>query len=398
MNELVITSYNGKEISAVYNDGRMTKVSVINRKNKYNIGDIYIGRIDNIVKNINAAFVNISDNCSCYLDLSLDEKPLFVKKQSERKICIGDEIIVQLVKEGIKTKAPVVTTNFSLAGKYVSLVKNGSGVQVSKKITNKQTKAHFKELLAPYGCEDFCIIARTNAIYAADQQIIAEAEQLVAQFKDITTHSIHGVKYSLVFKELPAYLIQLRDTNSFLYDNIVTDIPEVYDEVSMYLKRFPILNSEGDPAKVILSRENNHIGIVYKIEKNMENANKRIVNLKSGASIIIDQTEALTAIDVNTSKAISGKRATEQTFFEINCEAASEIAYQLQLRNISGIIVIDFINQHDEVLREKLLEKLKNDFKSDPVQTELVDITKLGLVEITRKKVHKCIAEQLKED
>ncbi len=200
----------------------------------------------------------------------------------------------------------------------------------------------------------------------------------------------------MIHKELPAYLIQLRDTNSFLYDRIVTDIPEVYDEIDNYLKHFPSVNSAGDETEVLFTDDPKRLNILYKIEKNMDGALRRVINLKSGASIIIDQTEALTAIDVNTSKAISGKRATEQTFFQINCEAAKEIAYQLKLRNISGIIVIDFINQHDESLREQLLEHFKNEVRNDPIQTELVDITKLGLVEVTRKKVHKCIAEQLR--
>ncbi|MCR5823263.1 MAG: ribonuclease E/G [Lachnospiraceae bacterium] len=396
MNELVITNYNGKRISAIYNEGRMTNVSVIPPKTDFEIGNIYVGRVDNIVKNINAAFVNISDTCSCYLDLNSDEKPLFVKRQSEKKVCIGDEIIVQLVKESIKTKAPVVTTSFSLAGRFVSLVKNGSGAQVSKKISNKQTRQHLKDLLAAFSAEDYCIIARTNSVHASDEQITREATQLVEKYRNICEHSVHASKYSVIHKELPAYLIQLRDTNSFLYDRIVTDIPEVYDEIDEYLKHFPTVNDLGEETQVLFTDDPNRLNILYKIDKNMDGALRRILNLKSGASIIIDQTEALTAIDVNTSKAISGKRATEQTFFEINCEAAREIAYQLKLRNISGIIVIDFINQHDEGLRTKLLENLKNEFRNDSIQTELVDITKLGLVEVTRKKVHKCIAEQLK--
>lgn len=396
MNELVITNYSGKRISAVYNEGRMTNISVIPPKADFEIGNIYVGRVDNIVKNINAAFVNISDSCSCYLDLNSDDKPIFVKRQSEKKVCIGDEIIVQLVKESIKTKAPVVTTSISLAGRFVSLVKNGSGAQVSKKIGNKQLKQHLKDLLTKYSGDDYCLIARTNSVHATDEQIVKEAEELIEKYRSICEHSVHSTKYSVIHKELPAYLIQLRDTNNFLYDRIVTDIPEVYDEIDEYLKHFPTLNEAGEETEVLFTDDPNRLNILYKIEKNMDGALRRVINLKSGASIIIDQTEALTAIDVNTSKAISGKRATEQTFFEINCEAAREIAYQLKLRNISGIIVIDFINQHDENLREQLLEHFKNEFKNDSIQTELVDITKLGLVEVTRKKVHKCIAEQLK--
>lgn len=397
MNELVITTYAGREISAIYNDNRMTSVSVIDVRATYDIGNIYIGRIENIINNINAAFIKISDETTCYLDLTLEDSPIFVKRQSEKKICVGDEIVVQLVKEGIKTKAPVVSTAISLAGKYVSLVKRGNGCQVSKKITHKAVKEHLKEVLSKVASEEFCLIARTNALYASDEEIVNEAKILEARFKGILEHALHSVRYTLLYKELPGYLLKLRDTNTFLFDRIVTDIPLVHKEVSDYLKDFPTVSENGQFTKAEFVSEEGKINAVFRVEKYMDIASKRIIRLKSGASIIIDQCEALTAIDVNTSKAIAGKRATEKTFFEINCEAANEIAYQLKLRNISGMIIVDFINQTDADLKLKLLDVLKNEFKKDPIQTEVVDITKLGLVEITRKKVHKSVAEQFND-
>ncbi len=396
-NELLITMCQGREISAVYNNGKMTSVSLIDTHSSFDIGNIYVGRIDNIVNNINAAFVNISDKMSCYLDLNTDELPLFVKRQSERKICVGDEIVVQLVKEGIKTKAPVVTTAFSIAGKYVSVVRHGTGVQISKKITGKATREHIKEVLSGVSSEDKCVIARTNSVCASDEEIISEAQKLIERFDDIVKTSAHAGRYTVLYKELPAYLMQLRDTNTFMFDRIVTDIPSVHAEVTEYLKLFPTVSESGTFTKAELVPDRDRLNAVYKPDKYMDIIQRRIINLKSGASIIIDQCEALTAIDVNSGKAVSGKRATQATFFDINVEAAKEIAYQLRLRNISGIIIIDFINQTDGDLRSKLLEELKNAIKTDPIQTELVDITKLGLVELTRKKVHKSVIEQLKK-
>ena len=129
----------------------------------------------------------------------------------------------------------------------------------------------------------------------------------------------------------------------------------------------------------------------------MDKALHRTVYLNSGATIVIDPTEALTVIDVNTGKAISGKKVSEDTFFAINLEAAKEIAAQIKLRNLSGIILIDFINLSDSSKEEALKEMLRNEFKYDSVQTEVVDITKLGLMEITRKKVYKTLKEQLEE-
>ncbi len=395
MNELVITTYQGKEISALFNDGKMTTVNVINTTSNHEMGSIFVAHIDNIVSNINAAFVRINENTTCYLSLDTAADAIFVKRQSKDRICIGDEIVVQLIKEAMKTKAPVVTGRISITGKYVTIVRSGSGVQVSKKITKKTVKEHLKELLSVYEDEDYCIIARTNSAYADDQEILDEAKQLVKRYRNIREYAVHAVKFTVLYKELPAYLLQLRDTNSFLYDKICTDIPSVYDDVAGYLKHFPLVNEKGAFTQLVLEKDSNMLKIVYKIDHFMELATKRIINLNSGASIVIDQTEALTAIDVNTSKAITGKRINTKMFYEVNVEAAKEIAYQIRLRNLSGIILIDFINMTEKEQEDGLLEELKKYIKPDPVATDLMDITRLGLVELTRRKTYKCLSEQL---
>ena len=144
MNELVITNYKNSIISAIYKDKQMVQVSACRKKATVYIGNIYVARIDNIVKNINAAFVKISDDVSCYLELSGIKNPIFVKKQSEKKISIGDELIVQVIKEDVKTKAPVVTANFSLTGKYIALVHGTSKIQISKKIVKRSIRTKLK--------------------------------------------------------------------------------------------------------------------------------------------------------------------------------------------------------------------------------------------------------------
>ena len=163
MNELVITNYKNSIISAVFKDKTMLQVSACRKKQTACVGNLYVGRVDNIVKNINAAFINISDQLSCYLDLNAVGRPLFVKRQSEKKISIGDELIVQVIKEDVKTKAPVVSTNFSLTGKYVVLVHGGAGIQISKKIPQKAVRNTIKEILDSYAGEAYGLVARTNA-------------------------------------------------------------------------------------------------------------------------------------------------------------------------------------------------------------------------------------------
>ncbi len=397
MNELVITNYKNSIISAVYEDKQMIQVSACRKKATVCIGNIYVGRIDNIVKNINAAFVQIAEGISCYLDLNGIRNPLFIKKQSEKKICIGDELIVQIVKEDIKTKAPVITSNFSLTGKYIVLVHGGTGIQVSKKILQKSVRNTLKNQLQDFEKESFGIIARTNAQFASKEEIQKELLLLLEEYQKICTKGIHQAKYSLLYQELPPYLQQFRDSKDFSIQKMVTNIPAIYKEFQNYLKQYPVKTTDGTLFMQELVDDANELVIRYKINHFMDKALHRMIYLNSGASIVIEPTEALTVIDVNTGKAISGKKATEETFFSINMEAAKEIAAQIRLRNLSGIILIDFINLSSVEQEEKLKEELKKLFQTDPIQTEVIDITKLGLMEITRKKVYKTLSEQLKE-
>ncbi|MBO5352723.1 MAG: ribonuclease E/G [Lachnospiraceae bacterium] len=397
MSELVITNYKNSIISAVYDNKEMVQVTACRKKTTAGIGNIYVGRIDNIVKNINAAFVNISEQLSCYLDLSGIKQPLFVKKQSEKKISIGDELLVQIVKEDVKTKAPVVTTNISLTGKYIVLVHGGEGIQISKKIQQKAVRNSFKPMLEGMVREQTGIVVRTNAQYVSREEIEREAALLFEEYDQILKTGVHQTKYSLVHQELPQYLQQLRDSREAAMDKVVTNIPAVYREFESYLKKYPVKTAEGQSLKLELAEDANDLVIRYRINHFMDKALHRMLYLKSGATIVIDPTEALTVIDVNTGKAVSGKKPTEETFFAINKEAAKEIAAQIRLRNLSGIILIDFINLSDQEKKEALMEELRQYFRQDPVQTEVVDITKLGLVELTRKKVYKTLAEQLAE-
>lgn len=402
MNELVITNYKNSVISAVFENKQMIQVSACRKKQTAIIGNIYIGRVENIVKNINAAFVNISEQISCYLDLSSDTEPVYVKKQSPRKISIGDEFLVQVTKEDVKTKAPVVSTAFSLTGRYVVLIHGGKGIQVSKKIPQKSLRNSLKNSMEAFQKEGVGIVLRTNAMYASENEISDEIQRLLLEYEQLRNTAAHKTRYCLLWKELPEFLVQLRDTREYTMSRVITNIPSVYKELEAYLKKYPSMVSEEKETELELIADANELNIRYRINHFMDKALHRTIYLKSGATIVIDPTEALTVVDVNTGKAIAGKKSAkdsllEETFFAINMEAAHEIAAQIRLRNLSGIILIDFINLSDSAKEEALKEELKKLFRQDSVQTEIVDITKLGLMEITRKKVYKTLAEQLND-
>ena len=398
MNELVITNYKNSIISAVYKDKKMIQVSACRKKNAACVGNIYVGRVDNIVKNINAAFVNISDHISCYLDLSDAGNPLFVKKQSQGKISVGDELIVQVTKEEVKTKAPVVSTSFSLTGKYVVLVHGGAGIQISKKITKKSDRTVIKEKLASFSKEGFGLVARTNIMLASNEELETEVKNLLEKYDFIFQKGIYQSKYSLLYRELPGYLVQLRDNREFSIEKVVTNISGIYQEIEEFTENNLLKTADGKLLSLEYVPDANDLVIRYKINHFMDKALHRTVYLNSGASLVIEPTEALTVIDVNTGKAISGKQLSEDTFFSINMEAAKEIVAQIRLRNLSGIILIDFINLSNPDKEELLKEELRKLFKEDSVPTEVVDITKLGLMEITRKKIYKTLSEQLTEE
>ena len=259
MSELVITNYKNSIISAVYDNKEMVQVTACRKKTTAGIGNIYVGRIDNIVKNINAAFVNISEQLSCYLDLSGIKQPLFVKKQSEKKISIGDELLVQIVKEDVKTKAPVVTTNISLTGKYIVLVHGGEGIQISKKIQQKAVRNSFKPMLEGMVREQTGIVVRTNAQYVSREEIEREAALLFEEYDQILKTGVHQTKYSLVHQELPQYLQQLRDSREAAMDKVVTNIPAVYREFESYLKKYPVKTAEGQSLKLELAEDANDL-------------------------------------------------------------------------------------------------------------------------------------------
>jgi len=397
MNELVITNYKNSLISAVYEDKNMIQVTACRKRQTACVGNIYVGRVDNIVKNINAAFVKISEQISCYLDLSTNVEPLFVKKQSEKKLSVGDELIVQITKEDVKTKAPVVSASFSLTGKYLVLIHGGNGVQISKKIPQKNKRTELKNNLTPFLQENYGFVVRTSAGTASLEELREEAVRLQKEYEHIAQNGIHKSKFSLLREELPVYMMQLRDNRTTAFTRIVTNISSVYTELEPFIKEEGIKTPEGAAVCLEFIENSNDLAIRYKINHFMDKALHRTLYLNSGATLVIDPTEALTVIDVNTGKAIAGKKASEETFFAINREAATEIARQIRLRNLSGIILIDFINLADSEKEEELKAYLRTLFQSDPVQTEVVDITKLGLMEITRKKVYKTLAEQLSE-
>ncbi len=401
MKKLLITSEqlvnpsNGQcaryQVCAVYEDDRMIEVELHQADTETILNNIYVARVKSVAANLNAAFVEIAKGKVCYLPLEDLKQPLFTKKLSKKRIAEGEELVVQVAKEAVKTKDAVVTTNLSFSGEYLVLTSANCRIGISGKISGRERirlQAFAQKLLEEN--EDiqkcFGLIFRTNAAQAEEAVIREEFLKLKSEYETVTVYAASRTVYSCLRKEQPFYLKMLMDAEKATLEEVVTDEIMVFEELeAVSCGNFSVRFYEDR----LLSLAN-----LYHIAGQIEAALKPRVWLKSGANIVIEQTEALTVIDINSGKNIA-KKDKQQNHYKINLEAAKEIAFQLRLRNLSGIIVVDFIDLYEDAWKQSLMEQLRSLLRKDPVPTNLIDMTKLGLVEITRKKKKKPLLEQV---
>lgn len=391
-NKLIITKKDNSIVSAFFEENDMVQVNVEYVDSGRILGNIYIGKIKNIVKNINAAFVEIANGKMCYLSLLEAKNPIFVNPKKTDKLVIGDELIVQVSKEDIKTKAPVITTNINFTGKYVVLIHGKSTLGISSKIKDESERKRIKQWMDELKNPEYGFVVRTNAARQSKEIIQNEVRELITKYEELKKYGVHKKTFSLLYQNIPGFISDIKDGYGNSMDEIVTDDKDIYESIYHYIS-----NHQKEDVSKLRFYEDKLLSLanLYSINNKLEHALREKVWLKSGGTIIIQPTEALTVIDVNTGKAISGKKNIDENFLKINREAAKEIANQLRLRNISGIIIIDFITMTKEEHKQILMEELDSYLKKDPIKTTLVDMTPLNLVEITRKKVRKPLHEQL---
>lgn len=354
------------------------------------LGNIYIGRVQKVVKNIRAAFIEIAPGKACYYPLEEKRAPVFVKKIPSPNLVQGDELLIQVQKENVKTKAPTVTTNLNLTGRYVVLTSENKRLGFSSKL-DKTQKEHFRRLLEGQYEADFGLIIRTNAKNASDEEILLEIKWLSEKLSDLIQKAGTRTCFSCIHRANPKYMSYLQNSYQEDLAEIVTDLPEVYAEIDEYRQQYPALQQI--PLRLYEDKLQ-PLSKLYNLERQMEHAIAKRVWLKSGGYLVIEPTEALTVIDVNTGKSVA-KKEPQKHFLNINLEAADEIAMQLRLRNISGIIIIDFIDLSSAEDRRTVMDRLKKAVKNDPIPVQVLDMTRLDLVEVTRKKIEKTLLEQL---
>ena len=378
---ILITEYQDRILSALWDGQRVLEFQAEKRSSQQiQVGDIYIGRVSNYVKNIQAVFVEIAPGVNCFYQL----------KQAE-KIAIGTEFPVQITREPVKTKLAVCSRDISLAGRYMVLTGDSKAINVSAKLpypVRMELKEALKDL--PKKLE-VGFIVRTNAAECDLQVLLEEAERLAEKYHSLLATAAHRPVYTRLQMGMPAYLTLLQGVPMGSVEEIVTDLPEVHREIENYMQS--LIPEDRIPLRLYQDASYSMTKL-YRLEHALENALGRYVWLPSGGYLVIDPTEALTVIDVNTGKTDSHKKP-EETFFRTDKEAALEISRQMRLRNLSGIILVDFIDLKSEEKKQELFDYLRECLRQDPVRSILVDITALHLAEITRKKIRGTLKEQL---
>lgn len=392
LRKAAIVKMHGQVFTGLFENNQLSELHCSVDNAKTALGNVYVARVNNIVPNIDAAFVEVQKGVICYFPICEVKYAIFTKKSSHKKaLCIGDELLVQISREAVKTKAPTVSSKLEFSGRYVVLSHGVTKIGVSSKI-DKERRKELLELMEPFRNETYGLILRTNAKDAEDEAILAETKKLICDYKSLSEIGKSRVVFSCLRQAEPDYLTDLKNIYADQLESIIVDGEELCSQIQSYLEQnrpelLDVLQLYTDP-RLPLAK-------LYNMESELESALSAKVWLKHGGYLVIQPTEALTVIDVNTGKSI-GKKSSADHYYNVNLEAAKEAARQIRIRNLSGIILIDFINLEGDSRVDDLLTFFRKELNKDPIPTTLVDITKLYLVEVTRKKVRRPLYETIR--
>lgn len=396
--KIIVNSDNRATRVALLENGKLVELD-IERPLQYRIvGNIYKGTVANVLPGMQASFIDIGleKNAFLYVDdifSEWDEEGISPdRSQIEKLLRVGEEIMVQVIKEPLGSKGARVTGQLTLPGRYLVLVPNANYIGISRRIDSQAERERLKQEVEKLKPEGLGLIVRTvaegieAAVMEQDLQFLVQLwNRILSRFQQKTAPAILYQDLSLTCRIARDLFVE--EFHSFLIDNEYeyAKVNEIVDNISPHLKK-----------KVRYYREDEPIFERYGVEEEIEKALARQVWLKSGGYLVFDEAEALTVIDVNTGRYI-GKRNLADTILKTNLEAAVEIARQVRLRDIGGIILIDFIDMSTEDHRRQVLEKLGIAIKNDRTKSYVLGLTNLGLVEMTRKKVRQDLSEYLQQ-
>lgn len=383
-------------VAALSEEERIVEIRLESDQEKSIFGNIYTGQVENIASNIQAAFVQIEPGKRCYYPLAEAQRAVFsAGRKGNGPLRPGDELLVQVSRDAMKGKLPALTSNLNFTGRYLVLTTGDKKFGLSSKLAQEdrhRLSGWLKEE-AERPDKEFGIIVRTNAADASKEEILKELEWLKGRYHKAVVQGRNRTCFSLVLETEPFYVAAVRDAYGRDLDEIITDVPEIREMILGYLEE---ISPELKEKLRFYQDKLLPLYKLYRVETALDAIQKEKVWLNSGGFLVIQQTEAFVSIDVNSGK-YTGKKKMEETFRKINLEAAAEISRQLRLRNLSGIILIDFINMENPDHREELFHVLQKLLRKDPIKSRAIDITPLHILEMTRKKVRRPVIEDIRE-
>ena len=383
-------------VAALSEEERIVEIRLESDQEKSILGNIYTGQVENIASNIQAAFVQIEPGKRCYYPLAEAQRAVFsAGRKGSGPLRPGDELLVQVSRDAMKGKLPALTSNLNFTGRYLVLTTGDKKFGLSSKLAQEdrhRLSGWLKEE-AERPDKEFGIIVRTNAADASKEEILKELEWLKGRYHKAVVQGRNRTCFSLVLETEPFYVAAVRDAYGRDLDEIITDVPEIREMILGYLEE---ISPELKEKLRFYQDKLLPLYKLYRVETALDAIQKEKVWLNSGGFLVIQQTEAFVSIDVNSGK-YTGKKKMEETFRKINLEAAAEISRQLRLRNLSGIILIDFITMENPDHRDELFHVLQKLLRKDPIKSRAIDITPLHILEMTRKKVRRPVIEDIRE-
>ncbi len=374
------------------------------------VGNIYNGKVQNVIPGIQAAFIDIDYEINAFLPLSEiedqnnfknisfnedDENPKQSKKEKHKfnELKIDDQIIVQVVKEPFAGKGPRITTEISIPGALIVLIPNQNYIGISKKINDKYERRRLRKIITEFKPKNVGIIVRTTAQGKNQEVLSEEFESLMKQYKNYQNKAKNKNAPSLIHEDVSIASKVIRDLFNKQVKNLYVDSKKVYNDIYNYVKKI----NPKDLEKIHFYNKKNPLFNNYNIEEQISKSLNKKVWLKSGGHLVIDHTEAMVVIDVNSGR-YTGKKSHEDTSVKINLEAAKECAKQLRLRDIGGLIVIDFIDMLKAENRKKVYNFFKKELKKDAAKVATAEFSTFGLLEMTRQRVKQNLLDTMKED
>lgn len=383
---------------AVMDDGALVNIFI--ERGEPLAGNVYKGRVANVLPGMEAAFVDIGLDRNAFLHVGDIRSQRLAGEEVEdsfgrgaiaQRLRVGQEILVQVTKEPMGTKGARVTTYVALPAYYLVLMPTVNYVGVSRRIEHDAERKRLRALAERLRPKGMGVIVRTAAEGVSETELADDVQFLQAMWAKVEERSTSGRAPALVYQDLRLIRRVVRDLFTGDVSRFVIDSPEEHGRIADLLSSFaPRLRS-----RLHLYRESEPIFERFGVEKELDKALRRRVWLKSGGYVVVDRTEALTVIDVNTGKYV-GKTDLASTIFRTNMEAVGEIVRQIALRDIGGIILVDFIDMENEQHRRKVMQALNDAVRGDRSKIHIIDLTGLGLVEITRKRVYQDLEEVMR--